>query len=125
MNDNQEEYWGMPLNTFSMLLHLSQLSSIIIPGAGIILPFVMWASQKNNNPVIDRHGRNVLNWVVSSFIYMLICIPLSFIVIGLFMLPLLGIVSLVFSIIGAIKANSGEYWEYPLSITFFKAPGVV
>lgn len=40
-------------------------------------------------------------------------------------LPPLGllalvIMSIVFPIIGAVKANNGELWEYPLTIKFLK-----
>ena len=31
----------------------------------------------------------------------------------------LGLLCLIFPIIGAIKANDGEVWPYPLSIRFF------
>lgn len=41
---------------------------------------------------------------------------------GVILLPLIlvGILDFVFTIIGAIKAGSGEVWNYPLSIRFFK-----
>jgi uncharacterized protein len=39
--------------------------------------------------------------------------------IGLPMLLTLIVVAIVFPIIGAIKANDGEVWKYPLSIPFF------
>ncbi len=43
---------------------------------------------------------------------------------GVILLPLIavGILDFVFTIIGAVKANHGEVWNYPLSIRFFKTP---
>ncbi|MBP1638338.1 MAG: hypothetical protein H6Q18_1127, partial [Bacteroidetes bacterium] len=40
---------------------------------------------------------------------------------GAALIPLVifGILDLVFTIIGAVKANNGEVWNYPLSIRFF------
>ena len=38
MTDTEDEYWGMPASTYCMALHLSQLTSIIAPGLGLILP---------------------------------------------------------------------------------------
>ena len=68
-----QEYWGMPLNTYCMLIHLSQLTSIIVPGLGFILPIVMWAVNKDKHQDIDMHGKVTVNWLISLFIYSLIC----------------------------------------------------
>lgn len=118
--ENNNQPWGIELNSFLMLMHLSQLAGLIIPLGGLILPIVMWATNKERFPEVDRHGKVILNWVISALIYGVICFFLTFIIIGVFGYALLGILSLVFLIIGAIKANQGEFWEYPLSIKFFK-----
>ena len=120
MEQNSEEYWGMPLNTYCMLIHLSQLTSIIIPGLGFILPIVMWATNKDKNDLIDKHGKITVNWIISLFIYSVICGILTFIVIGIFGFFLLAILNFLFAIIAAVKANDGQVWTYPLSIKFLK-----
>jgi len=129
MNNNQDiskgdesiqEYWGMPLNTYCMLIHLSQLTSIIVPGLGLILPIVMWAVNKDKHQDIDMHGKVTVNWLISLFIYSLICGVLTLIIIGMFGLIILAILNFIFAIVAAIKANKGELWVYPLSITFLK-----
>ena len=38
---------------------------------------------------------------------------LTFVVIGVPLLIVLAVAGIVFPIVGAIKANSGEFWEYP------------
>ena len=120
MSENSEEYWGMPLNTYCMVLHLSQLSSIIIPGLGFILPIVMWATNKDKNEEIDKHGKVTINWLISLFIYSIVCWILVFILIGIVGLVILALLNFVFAIIAAIKANDNELWTYPLSIKFLK-----
>jgi len=120
MNENREEYWGMPLNTYCMLIHLSQLSSIVIPGLGFILPVVMWATNKDKNQAIDEHGKVTVNWLISLFIYSIVCFILVFLIIGLFGLWLLAMLNFIFAIIAAVKANKGQVWVYPLSIKFIK-----
>ncbi|WP_339721869.1 DUF4870 domain-containing protein [uncultured Paraglaciecola sp.] len=116
----EDKYWGMPLNTYCMLLHLSQLASIIMPGLGFVLPIVMWATNKDKNETIDRHGKVTLNWMISLFIYSLVCIVLWIVIIGMLGFFVLVIMNLIFAIIAAVKANDGELWVYPLSIKFFK-----
>jgi uncharacterized Tic20 family protein len=40
--------------------------------------------------------------------------------VGMFLLPAVAIVDLVFLIIAAIKANNGEAYRYPLTIRLIK-----
>ena len=121
MDENiRKKPWGMDLNTFCMLMHLSQLTNGIVPGAGIALPIIMWATQKDEFSVIDQHGKIIFNWLLSSLIYSLVSGILVLILIGILGLIAVSICSLVFAIIGGVKANDGEVWEYPLCIHFFK-----
>ena len=120
MNRNSEEYWGMPLNTYCMLIHLSQLTSILIPGLGFILPIVMWAANKDKSTAIDIHGKITVNWLISLLIYSIVCGILVFLFIGVLGLFLLAILNFIFAIIAATKANDGKVWVYPISIKFLK-----
>ena len=45
-------------------------------------------------------------------------ISAGLIIIGIPILFVLGILAVVFPIIGAIKAYNGELWEYPMAIRF-------
>jgi uncharacterized Tic20 family protein len=62
----------------------------------------------------------VVNWLISSLIYFVVSLVLTIVLIGILGLVALGIMSIVFPIIGGIKANNGELWEYPLTIKFLK-----
>jgi len=113
------ECWGMQEKDFCMLLHLSQFLSFLFPFLGLIMPLIMWATEKDNSEEVDAHGRIVLNWVLSSLIYFIVLIIMSVLLIGIPFLIALIIADIVFVIMGAIKANRGERWSYPLSIPFF------
>jgi uncharacterized Tic20 family protein len=103
-------------NTWAMLIHLSIFTGYIVPIAGLVVPIILWQMKKNEYPEIDVHGREVVNFIISMFIYSLICIPLCFVVIGFLGLIVLSIVGIVYPIIGGIKANDGIYWRYPYMI---------
>jgi uncharacterized protein len=45
---------------------------------------------------------------------------LFFVFIGIPLLLMLAALCVIFPIIGGIKANNGELWKYPLSITIIK-----
>lgn len=103
--------------TYLALMHLSQFAGFITCGLGFILPVIMWISRSQDKE-IDEHGRNIMNFMISMLIYTVLLIPLCFLIIGIPFLVLLSILEIVFVIIAVIKAANGEYWRYPLSITF-------
>lgn len=107
-------------NQWAMFLHLSLLAGFVIPLAGLIAPVVIWQVKKADLPEIDIHGKIVVNWIISAIIYAVLCLILAFLIVGIPMLIGLGILGIVFPIIGAVKAGGGEVWRYPLSIDFLK-----
>lgn len=103
---------------WAMFLHLSLLGGFLIPGAGFIAPIVIWQIKKDELPTIDSHGKIVVNWLISSLIYATIFLVLSVVLIGIPLLMILGVLSIVFPVMGGIKANEGKLWRYPLSMNF-------
>ena len=57
-----------------------------------------------------------MNWIISSLLYAMICLVLTLILVGIFGFWLLGLVTIIRSVIGGVKANDGEVWEYPGTI---------
>jgi uncharacterized Tic20 family protein len=103
-----------------LFLHLSQLANVILFPIGIIIPIVIWQTQKDKIPALDAHGKMVANFMISMTIYLFVTFILMFVLIGLLLLPIVGLIGIIFPIIGGIKANNGELWEYPLTIKFLK-----
>lgn len=104
----------------ALLLHLSQLLGYVAPVLGWVVPVIIWQVKKDEMPLIDAHGKNVVNWLLSSLIYWTISVILAFVLIGIPMLILMGALVIIFPIIGAIKGNNGEVWKYPGAIPFFR-----
>lgn len=104
---------------FLMILHLTQFSGILLPILGHMIPLVLWLQNKDNNEKVDLHGRIIFNWIFSVIIYFVSSLILSSVIIGVFTLGILIIVSIIFPIIGALKAKGEKAWTYPLSINFF------
>lgn len=108
------------VNMWGMFIHLSQFCGYIVPLAGLIVPIILWQIKKDESEIIDKHGRIVVNWIITEFILGLVFALLFLILIGIPLLLALAVVGIVFPIIGAVKANNGEVWPYPLSIRFFR-----
>lgn len=117
-DSHQQSQYDGDVRLWAMILHLSVLAGNTIPIAGWILPIAVWQIKKDEMPELDAHGRIVVNWLISSLIYMIIFIPLVFVFVGIPLLVMLYLANIAFAIIGGIKANSGEAWHYPLSIRF-------
>lgn len=104
-----------------MLTHLSQLLSLVTGLGGFIVPLILWLTQKDKIAGMDFHGKIILNFQISMFIYSIICIPLIFLVgLGFFGFLIIGILILILPIINAIKVSNGEIPNYPLTIEIIK-----
>lgn len=108
-------------NTWAMAMHLSLLAGFLVPLAGLIVPIVIYLLKKEQLPGLVAHGHVVFNWLVSLIVYALIGGLLTIVLIGVPILLALALVSLIFPVIGAIKASDGVVWRYPLSIEIFKS----
>ena len=103
-----------------VVTHLTQLLDLITGFGGFFIPLVLWLTQKDRIFDMDEHGRSIMNFQISMFIYAIICIPLIFLFgLGILGLIAVGIFCLIFPIINAIKASNGESPYYPLSIKIF------
>ena len=102
------------------MIHLGQFAHGVAPLGGIVAPILVWQLKKDEHPEIDEHGKNVVNWIVSQFLYSIVAGILAFFIVGIPLLLALVIVSMIFPIIGAIKASNGIVWRYPGTIRFFK-----
>ena len=70
---------------------------------------------------MDEQGKSIVNFQLSMMIYAIICIPMIFLLgLGILGLIAVGIVSLIFPIINAVKVNNGETPNYPMTIDFIK-----
>jgi uncharacterized Tic20 family protein len=102
-----------------VLTHLSQLITLVIGFGSLIVPLIIWATNKERVYQLDDHGKKIINFQISLIIYSIICIPLILLLgLGLLGLIVIGIIAIVFPIINAIKASHGETPQYPLSLNF-------
>lgn len=112
-----------------MLCHLAGLLGLFFPVAGNICgPLVVWIIKKDQSPLVDRHGKEALNFQLSYALWMLIAtaigLPLCLIVIGIVLLPaallILYILLIVFPILAGIRANEGGWYRYPMTVRFIQ-----
>lgn len=106
-------------NQLLVITHLSQLITLVIGFGSLIFPLILWLTQKDKVYQMDTHGKNIVNFQLSLIVYFIICIPLIlFFGLGLLGFVILGIFSVIFPIVNAVKASRGEIPSYPLSFNF-------
>jgi uncharacterized protein len=104
-----------------LFLHLSGLAFALVFPLGIVLPIILWQTQRDKMPALDAHGKMITNWMISATIYGIASVILMFLLVGFLTGAAVWLMAIVFPIIGAVKANNdGELWEYPLTIKFLK-----
>lgn len=105
--------------TLIIITHLSQLITLVTGFGSLIIPLILWLTQKEKVYQMDSHGKNIINFQLSLIVYCIICVPLILLFgLGLLGLAVLGLIAIVFPVINAIKASNGETPKYPLSFNF-------
>ena len=105
---------------WAMLCHLSAFAGFFFPFGGIIGPLICWLSRKDESEWVNLNGKNALNFQLSVLLYMVLAIPLIFIIIGIPIIAALSILKVICIIIASVKAPKGELFRYPLSIPFIQ-----
>ena len=86
---------------------------------GFIPPLIFFLIKKDDEYVLD-HAKEALNWSITLIMAYMVSFLLILIVIGIFLVFALGIVNLVFCIMGAVAASSGKPFRVPLTLRLIK-----
>jgi uncharacterized Tic20 family protein len=80
---------------------------------GWLPPLVIWLAKKDEDPEVDHHGRESLNFQLNMLFWAFAAIPLVCCLVGLVILPLLPFVKLVLVLVASIRAADGVRFRYP------------
>ncbi len=105
---------------WAMLCHLSAFAAFFFPFGGIIGPLICWLTKRDESVWVNENGRSSLNFQLSMLLYIVLAIPLCFIIIGIPIIVLLGTLKIICIIIASVKAAKGERFRYPLLIPFIQ-----
>ena len=85
-----------PDKTVAALIHLSTFSQFFFPLGNFIFPLILWTAKKND-PFVNEHGKQALNFQISIYLY----------AIFLAMLAVVGIVIIGFN----MDLQEPFYWD--------------
>ncbi len=120
-----ERQWAMFAHLSSLLGGL--LTSGWAASAGFFIgPLVIWLIKKETMPFVDDQGKEALNFSITvsiAFVALMIMTIMTLGIGALLTIPLMlaiGITSLVFVIIAAIKSHEGVRYRYPVALRLVK-----
>ena len=103
--------------TWGMLAHLSSLIAMALGGMTFLGPLIVWLVKKDQSAFVDDQGKEALSFQIAVMIVTLIC---AVTIVGLFLVPLIAIADIIFTIIAAMEANKGIAYRYPYTIRLIK-----
>lgn len=96
---------------WAILCHLSGFL-----GVGLLLPLIVYLAMRHESEYLAENARESLNFHLSIMIYLLICIPLMFVGVGILLAMAIGLFALVVSIVAAVQSSDGRCYRYPLCL---------
>jgi uncharacterized Tic20 family protein len=99
------------------ITHLSGLAGYIIPLGGILVPIIIWMVKSESLTISSIAKQAILlnlvtfGLVVTGIIMIMTIVLLP---VGVLLISGMGLVAIVLPIVGAVKANRGEYYRYPV-----------
>jgi uncharacterized Tic20 family protein len=125
MEDNHNQYHqsnqpDAEERQMAMFTHLAALAGYIIPFGNVVGPLILWSMKKEQMPLVDKQGKDSINFQISMTIYMIVAALLSMILIGIPILIGLAIYQFIAIIIATVKVSNGQNHKYPITIEFLK-----
>jgi len=96
---------------WSVLSHLSWFL-----GVPFLLPLVVYLVMRRDSDYVATNAREALNFHISMIIYLICCVPLMWVLIGIPLMLALAICFLICSILAAFKASNGLCYHYPITL---------
>ena len=104
--------------TMGTLSHAIPLVAMVVSAGtlGFVASLILYLIYKDKGPFVRENAANSLNIQITTGIVLLISIPLMFILIGFLTFAAALVVAFVLHLLGAIKANRGEWWRPPMTL---------
>jgi len=95
--------------------HLLPLLGVYVLGS-----LFVWLIKRDEDPFVEFHSREALNFQLSMLIYGLVSVLLIIVFVGILLIFAIGVFSFVMATIAGIKAANGELYRYPLTLRMVK-----
>jgi len=104
--------------TMGTLAHGIPLVAMVVSAGtlGFVASLILYLVYKDRGPFVRENAVNSLNIQITTGIVLLLSIPLMFVLVGFLTFAAALVVAFVLHLIGALKANRGEWWRPPMTL---------
>jgi len=108
--------------TLGAVAHGAPLVAMVLSAGtlGFVASLVIYLMYKDRGPFVRAHAANSLNVQIITGIVLLVSFPLMLVLIGFLTFGLALVFAFVMHLLGAIKANNGEWWDPPMTPRFVR-----
>ncbi len=103
--------------TWAIWAHLSAFLAAFV-ALSFLGPLIIYIIFKDRGAFVRQHSTEALNFQLTMWIGLLISFPLMLVLVGFLTAAIIGVLMLVFQILGAVAASDGRDYHYPLTIHF-------
>ncbi len=108
---------GKEERNWALLAHLSAIAGVLLAGLGIVLgPLVVWLIKREDSEFVADQAKEALNFNITMLLGYIAGAVLIPVVVGLLILPVLGLLHLVLMIVAMIRASEGVRYRYPFAL---------
>lgn len=100
---------------WAMLCHLGAFGGFVLPFGNVFVPLAIWLLKKDSSGFVDAHGKEVVNFQITLTGILALCAVLYLLLIGFMFHLIFVLFGVVVTVLGAIKAQNGERYRYPLT----------
>ncbi|MDG4827612.1 DUF4870 domain-containing protein [Asanoa sp. WMMD1127] len=108
--------------TWALVAHLGGALLAFISGGtlGWVAPLVSMLAKGSVSPTVRAHAVAALNFQIVWSIVAIIGWATACLIIGFIIAPIAMLIAIIFGIIAGVKANEGQLYRYPLSMSLIK-----
>ncbi len=106
--------------TLGTIAHAIPLIAMVVSVGllGFVASLVLYVMYKDRGPFARENLANSLNIQIMTGIVLIISLPLMLVLVGFLTFGIALVAAFVLHLVGALKANRGEWWRPPLTPHF-------
>ena len=110
------------IKTISLQMHGSGLLLYVgIPLLNFLVAYWLWIKHRRSCETLDTIGKEVLNFQISIYLYLLMSLFMVFAAIGIITSPLILLLHLLVTFLALIKVSTGKGFLYPANIPIIQS----
>ena len=108
--------------TWATLTHaISAIAMVVSAGTlGFVASLVIYLVYRDRGPFVRAHAANAVNVQLTALIGLVVSGVLMIVLVGFVTYPLVVVAAVVIHVIAAMRANAGEWYNPPFTISFVK-----